>query len=93
MVQPDLSASMINDLKTGNAVARIVAGKSRNEPPDRSIPPLTIIHPHSTAQMAREGPDAPPKGSMQVFMQHSAKFKALDLMCLLTRRPPGAVLN
>jgi hypothetical protein len=31
IVQPDLSALMINDLKTGNAEARIVAGKSRNE--------------------------------------------------------------
>jgi len=49
---------MINDLETGNAVARIVAGKSRNEPPDRSIPPLAIIHPPSTAQMARERPEA-----------------------------------
>lgn len=58
IVQPDLSALMINDLKTGNAEARIVAGKSRNEPPDRSIPPLAIIHPPSTAQMARERPEA-----------------------------------
>jgi len=58
IIQPDLSALMINDLETGKAVARIVAGKSRNEPPDRSIPPLAIIHPPSTAQMARERPEA-----------------------------------
>ena len=70
IVQHDLSAIMINDLKTGNAVARIVAGKSRNEPPDRSIPPLAIIHPPSTAQMARELP----KTLHQVPCKCSARF-------------------
>lgn len=80
--QADFNERMINDLKTGNAVARIVAGKSRDGLQAGSIPPplpSQLFIPPTPAQMAREGFNVPRSGFAPSELHISADAAFCDI--------------